>query len=125
MVAIHFEVQTLQKMTAVDDNQITIDQWQESIADNRPLWHAPLVDFGLNQLQIDEIGTILPTIPEHKFSQKEESWYTNENRSDFQRFDYLTQKIAEIKRRDADSPIRNKFAYLLKMIKQDAVTTEI
>lgn len=123
VVAIKFIYKS--KFNELDDNQITIDQWQESVADDRPLWQAPLVDFGLNQLQIDEIRTILPTIPNHKFSQKEESWYDDSNRSDFQRFDYINQKIAEIKRRDAEKPIKNKFAYLLKMIKQDAVITEI
>jgi hypothetical protein len=35
------------------------------------------------------------------------------------RYHYIKQKVAEIERRNAQNKIRNKFAYLLAMMKQD------
>ena len=118
VVAIHFEIETLSNtnLEEIDENQMTFEQWQEEAVKEKELWQEPLEAFEFNQEQYDEIFSVLITIPSDKLPQSQACHGSVE----LMRYHYLDQKAKEILRRDKQKPIRSKFAYLLKLIKQDA-----
>ena len=109
VVGIRFEVETLpilevQVPEAPVPKEDTLD---------RPLWESALDEWKLSQAQLEEIQTLLVTVPVHKLPscQKEdlEKAY----------YQYIAQKAAEIKRRNEQKPIRSRFLYLRKLIQGD------
>lgn len=118
VVAIHFEIETLSNtnLEEIDENQMTFEQWQEEAVKEKELWQEPLEAFKFNQEQYDEIFSVLITIPSDKLPQSQACHGSVE----LMRYHYLDQKAKEILRRDKQKPIRSKFAYLLKLMKQDA-----
>lgn len=118
VVAIHFEIETLSNtnLEEIDENQMTFEQWQEEAVKEKELWQEPLEAFEFNQEQYDEIFSVLITIPSDKLPQSQACHGSVE----LMRYHYLNQKAKEILRRDKQKPIRSKFAYLLKLMKQDA-----
>jgi hypothetical protein len=109
VVGIRFEVETLpilevQVPEAPVPKEDTLD---------RPLWESALDEWKLSQAQLEEIQTLLVTVPVHKLPscQKEdlEKAY----------YQYMAQKAAEIKRRNEQKPIRSRFLYLRKLIQGD------
>ena len=61
VVAVHFEVETLPKasLEEVDENQMTLEQWQEEAVKEKELWQTPLEDFNFTQEQYDELFSVL------------------------------------------------------------------
>lgn len=118
VVAIHFEIETLSNtnLEEIDENQMTFEQWQEEAVKEKELWQEPLEAFEFNQEQYYEIFSVLITIPSDKLPQSQACHGSVE----LMRYHYLDQKAKEILRRDKQKPIRSKFAYLLKLMKQDA-----
>lgn len=100
----------------VDENQMTLEQWQEEAVKEKELWQTPLEDFNFTQEQYDELFSVLITIPDFKLPQSSACYGSVE----LMRYHYIDQKAKEIKRRDTQKPIRSKFSYLLKLMKQDA-----
>ena len=100
----------------VDENQMTIEQWQAEASKEKELWQTPLEDFNFTQEQYDELFSVLVTIPDFKLPQSSACYGS----IDLMRYHYIEQKAREIKRRDKEKPIRSKFSYLLKLMKQDA-----
>ena len=80
---------------------------------DRPLWESALDEWKLSQAQLEEIQTLLVTVPVHKLPscQKEdlEKAY----------YQYMAQKAAEIKRRNEQKRIRSRFSYLRKLMQED------
>lgn len=118
VVAIHFEVETLLKTSRkeVNENQMTLEQWQKEAIKEKELWQTPLKDFNFTQEQYNELFSVLITIPDFKFPQSSACYGSVE----LMRYHYIDQKAKEIKRRDKQKPIRSKFSYLLKLMKHDA-----
>ena len=118
VVAVRFTVETLPKASLedIDPNQMTLEQWQEEAVKEKELWQTPLEDFNFTQEQYDEIFSVLITIPDFKLPQSSACYGSVE----LMRYHYIDQKAKEIKRRDKQKPIRSKFSYLLKLMKQDA-----
>lgn len=118
VVAVHFEVETLTKVSLeeVDEKQIPLKLWQEGAVKEKELWQTPLEDFNFTQEQYNELFSVLITIPDFKLPQSSVCYGSVE----LMRYHYIDQKAKEIVRRDKQKPIRSKFAYLLKVIKQDA-----
>lgn len=118
VVAVHFEVETLPKasLDEVDENQMTLEQWQEEATTGKELWQTPLAEFNFSQEQYNELFSVLVTIPDFKLPDPPTCYGSIEIR----RYHYIDQKVKEIKRRDQQTHIRSKFSYLLKMMKQDA-----
>lgn len=116
VVAIKFILKTLPKtnIEEVDENQITIEQWQEYKDKNTELWQDVLKEFEFTSEQIEEIRTVLVCIPTYKLP---EDSVTGINDMQFRWYHYLQIKIAEIKRR---KNIKSTFSYLMKIIKKDA-----
>lgn len=119
VVAVHFEVDTLPKASLEDNdydpNQITIEDYLEKSVPAE-LWESTVKDFDFSVEQLEEIRSILVTIPEHKLPDDP----TCCDSVDLRRYHYMRIKAAEVKRRNAGKPIKNKFAYLAKMLKQDS-----
>lgn len=113
VVAIRFILETLPKLEA-DDNQMTIEDWQAET--DRELWQTPLEQFNFSKEQYDELFSVLITIPDFKLPQSAACYGSIE----LMRYHYIDQKAKELLRRDKEKPIRNKYLYLLKMMKQDA-----
>ena len=95
----------------VEDNGIGMEQEQAE-----PLWHEPLKKLSLTVEQMNEIYSVVVTVPEECLPDNQAC----HGAIDLDRFHYLDQRVKEVLRRDSQKPIRNKFAYLLKMVRQDA-----
>lgn len=122
VVAVRFTVETLPKaaLESIDPNQITIEQWQaEAAAQEQELWQSAVEEFKFTNEQIAELREVLICIPEHKMPQST-ACYGN---IELMRYHYMQTKAKEIDRRNNEKPIRNKFSYLLKILKEDAKTT--
>ncbi len=115
VVAIRF-IYKSKTLEEVDENQMTLEQWQEEAVKEKELWQTPLEDFNFTQEQYDELFSVLITIPDFKLPQSSACYGSVE----LMRYHYIDQKAKEIKRRDTQKPIRSKFSYLLKLMKQDA-----
>lgn len=100
----------------VDENQMTIEQWQAEASKEKELWQTPLEAFNFTQEQYDELFSVLVTIPDFKLPQSSACYGS----IDLMRYHYIDQKAKEIVRRDSQNHIRSKFSYLLKLMKQDA-----
>lgn len=118
VVAIRFTLETLPKESFddIDETQITLEQWQAEASKEKELWQTPLEAFNFTQEQYDELFSILVTIPDFKLPQSSACYGS----IDLMRYHYIDQKSKEIARRDKQKPIRNKFSYLLKLMKQDS-----
>ena len=116
VVAIHFELEDLSNDNAIDmDTEFSeyLDNTKE--AQNTELWQEPLETLRLSEMQMEEIYSILVTIPKNNLPTNQASYGNLE----LMRYHYLDQKVKEIMRRDAQRKINNKFAYLLKILKED------
>lgn len=114
VVAVRFTVETLSKLEVeeVDENQMSRDDWQSNIEKGLDLWQEPLEPLNLTEEQYAEIHSLLVIVPEHKMPDINTG-------IEIIRYHYLDIKVKEILRRDKQKSIKNKFAYLVKLIKQD------
>lgn len=114
VVAIKFTIETLPKTNIedIDDRQITIEQWQAE-NQNKALWEEVVTDFNFTREQINTLQEVLVCIPKHKMPQSIACYDDYELR----RYHYMRIKVAEMNSRPN---IKIPFAYLLKMLKQDA-----
>ena len=117
VVAVHFEVETLPKVEDMDDSQMTIEQWQEAVEEEREkeLWQQPLEPYSLTQEQYDMIWSLLITIPDRKLPESPACLGVVELR----RYHYIDQVVKEINTR---KNVKNPFNYLVKILKNDAKT---
>lgn len=121
VVAIRFILETLPKASIeeIDPNQITLDDYLEN--DSKEFWeNAITAEDGkceFTKEQIEEIRTILRTIPTRKLPQDTS---TGMDDLSFRRYHYITQQMATMNRCDSEKKIKNRFAYFVKMLKKDA-----
>lgn len=115
VVAIRFTLETLPKASIedIDENQITVDEWLAAAAEPDPDggWKKIVADYKLTKEQFDEMETLLSTVPEQLLPQAEER--------EAALCKYIGVKVKEIERRNSQKPIRSKYGYMLKLIKQD------
>ena len=118
VVAVHFTVETLSvaSLKEVDENQITIDQWLKEANKETELWQQPLEVFRFSEEEYAELFSTLVTVPDSVLPQSAAC----PGSIDLMRYHYMDQMAKEIIRRDQQTPIRDKFAYLLKSIRKDA-----
>lgn len=116
VVAVRFIVETLPKsIDDIDENQMTIEQWQENSEQTIELMLQPLTVFEFSAEELEEIKSLLVTVPTNKLPQSPAC----RDNIDLMRYHYLEQKAKEIQTRNAKKRINSKFAYLVKMLKQD------
>ena len=121
VVAIKFTVETLPKAIVedVDENQITVEQYLEEQAKReRPMYFAPLEVFNFDEEQLDELQSLIATVPNHKLPQQD----ADRGNVELNRYHYFDQKAKEIIRRDKAKRINSKFAYLVKLMKEDSIS---
>lgn len=99
----------------VEESQNTLEELQEKAIKEKELWQEPLENFEFTKEQYDELFSVLVTIPEVKLPQSSVCYGSVE----LMRYHYIDQKAKEIVRRDKQKAIKNKFAYLLKLMKKD------
>ena len=119
VVAIRFTVETLPKtiIEESEDNQMTIEEWVSQ--KDTPTWYSALLVDGsceFSKAQLEEIHQFLITVPMSKMSPNA-AIYGN---MDLCRYHYIAQKYAILNTRDDKKPIRDRFAYFIKMLKKDA-----
>lgn len=117
VVAVKFTVQTLTHIDYVEPNE-NIIKFEKSNKQEM-LWQELLENYNLSKEQINEIDSILVTIPESKLPQSGVCY--GYSTIEMKKYHYVKQKTTEIDRRNKKKEIKNKYAYFLKMIKQDAV----
>lgn len=115
VVAVRFTVETLPKASIedIDENQMTLEQWQAETDKRKELWEEAVAEFSFTSEQITALREVLVCIPEHKMPQSTACY----DATDLRRYHYMRIKVAEIKNRPN---IKNYYSYLLKMLKQDA-----
>jgi plasmid replication initiation protein len=114
VVAVRFTVETLPKASLedIDPNQLTLEDWQNDT--NRELWVSALEKDGVSEFskeQIAEIRSLLVTVPACLLPDAADD--------DERYFHYLSQKMAQIARIGNEKRIRNKYGYLLAVLKKD------
>ncbi len=121
VAAIRFTLETLPPLDVEDPDQYTIDNFS---AENDPLAFLSAAlslsgdgDSEFTKEQMQEIFTILVTIPDDKLP------LCREDGIEFRRYHYLAKKYALMNRVHAQKPIKNRYAYFLKMVKSDTATT--
>jgi hypothetical protein len=108
VVAIRFTIKTLPK---------TIDPTPEELpeeVEGKELWMIVLDQYDFTAEQLELLKSVLVCVPSSKLP---EDNATGMNDIDIRLCSYMQIKVAELNQR---SNIKNKFNYLLKMVKQDA-----
>lgn len=117
VVAVRFSYKSKELLDEVDVNQITLEEWQEWQEDMvKELWESALDEYNLQKEQIDELKQVLMLIPKDSLPEAPSC----PDNVDLMRYHYMMLKVKEIERRNAQKPIRNRFSYLLALLKQDA-----
>lgn len=76
-----------------------------------PLWESALSDWKLSVEKLDELSALLDAIPAYKLPEAPTAEQAQ--------YKYIALKVAEIKRRNQEKKINNRFAYLRKLIQKD------
>lgn len=76
-----------------------------------PLWESALSDWKLSTEKLDELSALLDAIPSYKLPEA--------STSEQAKYKYIALKVAEIKRRNQEKKINNRFAYLRKLMQKD------
>lgn len=115
VIAIRFILETLPKAILEDDD---IKEPNKEYEQENELWASALskkdkpCEFTAEQLE--EINQLLVTIPLYKLPKN-----TSIDDINLDRYHYLAQKFATLNRKDSENTIKNRYSYLLKMLKQD------
>lgn len=113
VVAIKFTYHT--RADQMDPIRIDDKELVKAIQPDRELWEGVLDEFHFSREQLDEIGSYLDIMPEHLLPESPACY----NSIELRRYHYMQLKVADLKRRDKERPIRNFFAYLLAVLKKD------
>lgn len=112
------------QFTVESNNKYLIDIEEENelpeqlIEESGEVWQEALkpLDIDITKEKIDELRSVLVTIPTYVLPQSVASY----NNLELQRYHYIDRKVKEILRRDNEKAIKNKYMYLLKIMKKDA-----
>ena len=80
-----------------------------------PLWESALSDWKLSAEKLDELSALLDAIPASKLPEAPTAEQAQ--------LKYIALKVAEIKRRNQEKKINNRFAYLRKLMQKDMETS--
>ena len=91
---------------------------EQILENDNELWMEALkpLNIDLNKEQLDELGSLLVTLPKYKLPQSP----ANMDNIELQRYHYIDIKVKEILRRNKEKTINNKYMYLLSILKKDA-----
>ena len=108
IVGIRFTVKTLKQLASED--VVNLPEVPTMIKDC-PLWESALSDWKLSAEKLDELSALLDAISAYKLPEAPTSEQAQ--------YKYIALKVAEIKRRNQEKKINNRFAYLRKLMQKD------
>lgn len=111
VVGIKFTVYPLHDLETLEEPKAL-----EAYRGSADLWQEPLEVFAFSPEELEEIRSVLITVPDAKLPQGT----AGRDSLDTMRYHYIDQKTKEIIRRDKQKPIKSKCAYLMKMIRRDS-----
>lgn len=113
VVGIRFTYKPKEVLDEVDRNQISVDEWLAEKDNPKELWEQALeeTEMEFSQEQIEELRSVLECVSVHKMPKDDVSPYSTE----ISRYNYMKIKCTMTKNR-----AKNKFPYLLKLLKTDA-----
>lgn len=111
IVGIRFTVKTLKQLASED--VVNLPEVPTVIKDC-PLWESALSDWKLSAEKLDELSALLDAIPAYKLPEAPTAEQAQ--------YKYIALKVAEIKRRNQEKKINNRFAYLRKLMQKDMET---
>lgn len=111
IVGIRFTVKTLKQLASED--VVNLPEVPIVIKDC-PLWESALSDWKLSAEKLDELSALLDAIPAYKLPEAPTAKQAQ--------YKYIALKVAEIKRRNQEKKINNRFAYLRKLMQKDMET---
>lgn len=113
VVSIRFILETLPKAILEDIEEPNKEYEQEN-----ELWASALSKKNkpceFTSEQLEEINQLLVTIPLRKLPKN-----TSVDDINLDRYHYLAQKFATLNRKDSEGTVRNRFSYLITMLKKD------
>ena len=109
VVAVHFEVETLNIRDDQIPGQLTLEDLQGT-GQRSELWESNLKDSGFTPEQINQLRTLIETVPADKLPDMG-------NGVDIDRYHYIRQLWARLNAQK--KPVKDKFAYLCRMIVKD------
>jgi hypothetical protein len=121
--AVRFTIEQPQSMVDYDPDQISLFPEREPPAQSDQDEQIDLLMDACPEFsreEVEQLFTILAVMPEDKLPSPDAMPINGRGSVSFQRFHYLAEKYAAMKRADAKKPIRNRFAYMLKILKSDA-----
>lgn len=120
VVAIRFTLETLPALEPIDPNQMTLFE-EDAPSDQIKFLqdaccHSDTQTPEFNRLEMGQILEVLATMPDSKLPMNVPT-----GSIEFRRYHYLSERYAAMNRADAKKsiPIKDRFAYLLKMVKED------
>lgn len=116
--AIRFTLETIPEVNVDMPTQITIDDY---LHDKSKLWESALCTDNqpceFSTEQVNEIREILLTIPENRLPPDN---VTGTDDINVKRYHYISISMSILNRRNSESKISNRFAYFMKILKNDA-----
>lgn len=118
VIAVRFTVKSLapeieRKLKMMEENgQIDFDTYLNGGTEIEEAWKAELSGEDFTEAQMDMIAELLYTVPDHKMPNMAYGLWAN-------RTHYIAQKLAMMNVYAEKKPIKNRFNYLLSMIKAD------
>ena len=116
VTGVQFKIKTRDKTFENTDTELQAPPSEDL---NAPLWYSAVEEFNFDEKQLDVIAQCLSLVPDRILPKFDEE---SRNTEEFKRYSYLAVKVAEINQRDSIRPIKNKFAYLSKIIKKDVTS---
>lgn len=116
VIGVQFNIKTHEKTFENTATELQAPPYEDL---NAPLWYSAVEEFNFDEKQLDVIAQYLSLVPDRILPKFDEE---SRNTEEFKRYSYLAVKVAEINQRDSIKPIKNKFAYLSKIIKKDATS---
>ena len=113
VIAICFTMASNSRVYVEEDTAVN------QVTETSALWKEALRVFDFTEEQCDELQSVLVTIPAWKmpFGESNEA-------IEIKRYHYIDQIVKTMQRRDTSYTIKNKFLYLLKVLKKDASLSE-
>ena len=106
--------------TESNNQDIDTDKNTDTDIENQELWKSALERYNYNFTpeQLQELKEVLVSIPDKNLPL---DTTTGTDSIDFRWYHYLAQKLATMERQNSQKKIANKFLYLLKTLKRDAL----
>lgn len=120
VAAIRFTLKTLSDIELSDsETAYKMPLEIDDSGSDKEVWESALDSYGLSHEQTEEVRSLLVTLPESKLPADP----TGCGDLQFRWYHYLDRKRTQIDRIDREKPVKNKYRYLITVIKKDCENT--